>query len=344
MALRSDRRAPVHSRDAVKPDGFLRDILAAPERLTALLDAYDGASSPLAAVPATARRAVLIGMGSSRFAALPAAALMRSRGFDAVAELATTALPTAPGKNTLAIGISASGSSAETVEALERHRGTSTTVAVTNNPDGPLARIADIVLPLAAGIEEGGVACLTFQATLALLQLLAAALTESGPSVDDLRPAIPAIAALRAGREEWLPTLADHVAAAHTTYTIAPAERLSSALQSALMLREGPRLAADATETGDWLHIDVYLSKRPGYTALLFPGSRYDEGVLGYARERSSTIIVAGQRLDGAALTIPIPGADDPLVALLAETGVAELVAAELWQRGVTAGDPALVS
>jgi glutamine---fructose-6-phosphate transaminase (isomerizing) len=326
----------------VKPDGFLRDILAAPERLTALLDAYEGASSPLAALPASPRRVVLIGMGSSRFAALPAAALMRSRGLDAVAELATTALATPPRKDTLAIGISASGSSAETVEALARHRGTSTTVAVTNNPEGALGEVADIVLPLVAGVEEGGVACLTFQATLAVLPLLAAALTESGPSVDDLRPAIPAIAALRADRDEWVSALADHVAAAHTTYTIAPAERLSSALQSALMLREGPRLAAAAAETGDWLHIDVYLSKRPGYTALLFPGSRYDEGVLGYARERSSTIVVTGRPLEGETLTIPIPGADDPLVALLAETGVAELVAAELWRRGVAAGDPAL--
>ena len=122
----------------------------------------------------------------------------------------------------------------------------------------------------------------------------------------------------------------------------APAERLSSALQSALMLREGPRLPADATETGDWLHIDVYLSKRPGYTALLFPGSRYDTGVMGYALERGSTIVAVGRDVEGAALSIPIPGADDPLVALLVETGVAELVAAELWQRGTQAEDPAL--
>lgn len=75
---------------------------------------------------------------------------------------------------------------------------------------------------------------------------------------------------------------------AHTTYAIAPAERQSSALPSALMLREGPRPAADACETGDWLHVAVYLSKHPGYTALLFTGSRYDEGVMEWARQRIS--------------------------------------------------------
>ena len=109
------------------------------------------------------------------------------------------------------------------------------------------------------------------------------------------------------------------------------------------MLREGPRLPADATETGDWLHVDVYLSKRPGYTALLFPGSRFDEGVMAYARERGSAIVTIGPRLDGAAQHVPLDGTESPLVALLVETGVAELAAAELWRRGVDRGDPALV-
>jgi glucosamine--fructose-6-phosphate aminotransferase (isomerizing) len=325
----------------VKAEGFARDILAAPDRLAALLDAYRGAS-PLAAIPGDVRRVVFIGMGSSRFAALPAAALLRSRGFDAVAELASTGLAAPPAKDTLAIGISATGGSEETIKALERHRGVSRTLAVTNNPQSRIAESADAVLPLHAGTEEGGVACLTFQATLALLQLVAGRLTAGGPATADLEPAIVAATALRETRTAWLPELVDRITAAHTTYTIAPDERLSSALQSALMLREGPRLPADATETGDWLHIDVYLSKRPGYTALLFPGSRYDDGVMGYARERDSTIVAVGRAVESAALSIPIPGADDPIVALLVETGVAELAAAELWQRGIRAGDPAL--
>ena len=327
----------------MKVDGFARDILAAPERLATLVERYGGTASPLAALPTEVRRVVFIGMGSSRFAALPAAALLRSRGFDAVAEVASSGLATAPSRDTLAIGISATGGSEETIEALERHRGVSRTIAVTNNPDGRIAASADTVLPLHAGIEEGGVACLTFQATLALLQLVAARLTPGGPTTTNLEPAIAAATALRETRTAWLPELVDRIARAHTTYTIAPAERLSSALQSALMLREGPRLPAVATETGDWLHLDDYLSKRPGYTALLFPGSRYDDGVMGYARERGSTIVAIGRTVEGAALSIPIRSADDPLVALLVETGVAELVAAELWLEGIRTGDPALV-
>ncbi len=330
----------------MNPDGFLRDILVAPERLAALLDAYEGSSSPLAALTERAsdsRQVVFIGMGSSRFAAVAAAALLRSRGVAAVAELASTGNPTLPSRETLAVGISASGKTAETVEALLAHRGPSECIAITNDPQSELAASADGVLPLFAGEEEGGVACVTYQATVAVLLLLAGRLLGDGRQPSDLRPAVEAGAQLREGRGEWLDEVVGLVDGARTIATIAPAERLSSALESALMLREGPRLAADAAETGDWLHVDVYLSKRPGYCALLFPGSRFDAAVLEWAAKREFPVVAVGASVPGAAISIPYAGADDPNVRLLVETSVAELVAAELWRRRFARGDPALV-
>ncbi len=320
----------------MSPEGFLADVLSAPARLERVLDAYGGPGSPLAAVEtADVERVLFLGMGSSRFAALTAVAHLRSRGIDAYAELASTGLASRPRPGTLVVGISASGGTAETIEALARHRGMSPTVAVTNCPDSAIEEVADITLPLLAGEEEGGVACVSFQATLAVLLLLCRRLAGDA-GVDTLRPAVAACDALRATRAEWLDELVALVRDRHTVYTVAPAERISSALQSALMLREGPRIAADATETGDWLHVDVYLSKHPGYTALLFPGSRFDDGVMDWARERASSVITVGTAVDGAALHIPYPSSDEPLVATLVETGVAELLAAELWRQQVS--------
>jgi fructoselysine-6-P-deglycase FrlB-like protein len=290
-------------------------------------------SSPLSALPVDGvERVLFLGMGSSRFAAVTAASRLRARGIDAYAELSSTGMPTPPRRGTLAVGISASGGTVETVEALARHRGMGTTVAVTNAPGSAIEAAADLTLPLLVGPEEGGVACVSFQATLTVLLLLCGRLT-GAPGVDALRPAVEAAAALREGRDEWLGTLAELAREAHTVYAIAPEERISSALQSALMLREGPRLAADATETGDWLHVDVYLSRHPGYTALLFPGSRFDDGVMEWARKRGARIVAVGVPVEGAALDVPYPAADDPLVATLVETGVAELLAARLWRE-----------
>jgi len=317
----------------VSPEGFLADVLSAPARLERVLDAYDERDIPLAAVEtAGVERVLLIGMGSSRFAALTAVAHLRARGIDAYAELASTGLASLPRPGTLVVGISASGATAETIEALDRHRSTSRTVAITNHPGSAIEDVADVTLPLLAGVEEGGVACVSFQATLAVLLLLCGRLAGE-PQVDALRLALPAADAIRSTRSVWLDELVGLVRDRHTVYTIAPAERISSALQSALMLREGPRVAADATETGDWLHVDVYLSKHPGYTALLFPGSRFDDGVMDWSRERASSVVAVGTAVDGAALHIPYLSSDDPLVATLVETGVAELLAAELWRR-----------
>ena len=316
----------------MNPDLFLADVLSAPERLARTLDAYDVPDGPLEMLSATSYdRVVFLGMGSSRFAALTASALLQSQGIPAWAEYASSSVPSPPSSGTLAVGISASGATPETVAALERHAGTSTTVAVTNVPGSAIEGPADVVLPLHSGPEHGGVACVSFQATLAVLLLLAGRIGgRADPGVAGLRPAVELAASLREARGGWLDEVAALVAGGELTQATAPAHRLSSALQSALMLREGPRLNASAAETGDWLHVDVYLTKRPGYRTLLYTGTAYDDGVLEWATSRSSPVITVGEGRAGAAAHVPLAPATEP-VRTLVETGVAELVAAQLW-------------
>ena len=94
---------------------------------------------PLEPLARRARRVLFLGMGSSRFAALDAATLLRSHGVEATAEMASTGLPQPPTADTLVLAISASGGSAETVTALRRHVGTSMVVGLTARPDSPIA-------------------------------------------------------------------------------------------------------------------------------------------------------------------------------------------------------------
>jgi glucosamine--fructose-6-phosphate aminotransferase (isomerizing) len=319
----------------MNPDGFLADILDEPATLARVLEQADAPGSPVAQLARqidAARLVVLLGMGSSRFAALTVAARLRARGIAAVAEYASTDLPTAPGTGVLAIGISATGGSEETVAALARHHGVSATVAITNDPDGALGATADLTVALHAGTEHGGVACKTFQATLAVL------LRAAGIPTARLAPAVGAQQQLLETRERWLDPLLDLLDGAHTVYAIAPASRISSSLQSALMLREGPRIPADATETGDWAHVDVYLTKHPNYRALMFGGSPHDAAALEWIHPREARIVAVGRPIPGAALHIPFPHAGDPLVAALVDVTVAELTAATWWRRRLDAG------
>jgi len=139
---------------------------------------------------------------------------------------------------------------------------------------------------------------------------------------------------IAATRGEWTGPALD-VLGGGPVYTVAPAERLSSAEQSALMLREGPRILAGACETGEWLHVDVYLTRRPGYRAILFPGSRFDAALMDWIERRGGAIVSVGTPTPGAKLAVGYPGAENPLVATLVETSVAEHLAAEMWARSL---------
>ncbi|WP_329425460.1 SIS domain-containing protein [Streptosporangium sp. NBC_01495] len=335
------------------PELYLADLEAKPAALAALAGALE-TGDPFAGIPSGIRRVLLLGMGSSRYAARVAALRLRAAGVDAVAEYASAALSYPPGPETLVVAISATGGSRETLDAVARHRGRSFVLALTNNPDSAVTEGADLVVPMVAGEERGGVSCRTFQHTLALLLALGDRLTTPGREVpalagatsgpvggepggfgrdvpELLRRTAEATADLLDRRGEWLEPAAALLDGPHGVYTIAPAEHLSSAEQSALMFREGPRRAADACETGDWAHVDVYLTKTLDYRAILFPGSRYDEQAMDWIRQRGSTVLTVGGDLPGARASVRYLHDDDPDVALLTETLVAELVAARWW-------------
>ena len=311
---------------APDPERFLADLEAKPAALRALAGAVDDLW-PADLDRAAAR--VLIGMGSSRYAGATVAAAWQRRGLTAWAEYASASDGRPPASGTLAIGISASGTTQETVEALARHHHRSTTVAITNAAGSPLSEVADVVIPMRAGREEGGVACRTYQHTLAVLaamddRRIAGVIRQAAEATDDLLHR----------RDSWLPAVSGVLAEGAATFTIAPLERISSAEQGALMLREGPRRTADACEAGDWLHVDVYLTKPLDYRAIVFAGSRFEPAIMEWMQQREGRVVAVGGEIDGAALSVRYRHDDAPGVALLTEVLVPELVAAAWWKDG----------
>jgi glutamine---fructose-6-phosphate transaminase (isomerizing) len=114
-------------------------------------------------------------------------------------------------------------------------------------------------------------------------------------------------------------------------WLLAPAERVASAMQGALMVREGPRRRAAGCEIGDWSHVDVYLTKTLDYRALVYAGSRWEAEAARWMRERNATTVAVGGSFPGARCEIRYDGEDDERVALLTEPLIAELLAAEWW-------------
>ncbi len=313
-------------------DLLFEDIVAGPTALAALLDAYGQVDGPLASVVDRPASVAFTGLGSSRYAALTAATTLRAAGLPAWTEYASTSAPTAPADDLVLVAVSASGGTPEVVPAARRHRGRRRVIAVTNRTDSPLAVTADHVLPLFAGDEHSGIATRTFRATGVVLGLLAARWLDGSHAVEDLRPAVDSLRDLIDGRDGWLAEAADRLDGAATIDVIGDAADAALVEQAALMLREAPRLPAQAHETGDWLHTAVYLVF-PGHRAVLFDGGSSDDKVVRVIAGRGGESIVVGQAVDGAAMTIPIPATPGPIERAIVVSAVAELLAAELWRR-----------
>ena len=327
------RRAGV-SRKTTRVDDFVADILAGPDELAAALD---GHRRRIAALPAGALarpRWRFVGMGSSRYAALDAAAALRAAGLDAAAELPSASTWSAGREDTLVVAISNSGRTPEVVAAAEHHHGVSYVLGLTGRPESRLAAHCDAVLPLVGRrAETAGIASLSYRSTVAALQLLAA---EAVPALagTGIAASVPALETFLRDRVGWLASAAAMLDAGREVHVLGDGARIGTLEQAALMLREAPRMEAVAYDTGEWLHVGLY-TQFPGDVALLFGGSLADDEAIATIHARAGVVIAVGPPHADADLHVPLPDAalTDPALRALVEPAVAELLAAELWRR-----------
>ena len=275
------------------------------------------------------KRLFLTGMGSSHFAAGAVAHRLQMAGVNAFASLAS--LSNLPRRNSddVVIAISATGRSVETLQLVERLGGN--VLFLTNNPGTSVPNGCRIV-EMSSLPETGGVASLTYQATLVALLRLEEQLTGSEGVTDALVRAEEATSWVLDHRPGWQGLVTDFVTGVDGTQFVAPLERWTSAQQSALMIRECPRLRAEASEAGDWAHIDVYLTKNHDLQVVLFAGSPWQEQVLDWTTERHRRVLMIGGQSSRAQANLEYPHQEDDIVALLTETTFAEVVAAQLWR------------
>lgn len=314
----------------MKPELFEQDLAAIPEHLRELADNV-AHSDPWSAI--VSRAALLTGMGSSAYAARTTAGWLRAQGAAVVDELATTDPGWPGGSGTSAVLVSASGTSAETLDRARRLDPGTQRIALVNQIDSLLAHQSDVLVDMRAGDESGGVACRTYRHTLALLLALA---EDRGAVAHACQRAADLTEGLLLD-QSWLDALDEVLAPAATTYWIAPESRIGSALQSALMVREIPRRPAVGCETGDWSHVDVYLTLTTDYRCVVFTGSPWDRQAADWLRARDSRVVTVGTRLDLPG-EVHLPLDEDPHVRMLVEPLVSELLALRWWRR-----DPVVV-
>jgi glucosamine--fructose-6-phosphate aminotransferase (isomerizing) len=310
-----------------------REIHEQPDRwldLVADRSAVDEAGSYTAQHRARGRLSgiVFAARGSSDHAAIYAQYLTQSL-LGVPAAMATPSIATVYGRHvsdpdSCVVAVSQSGASPDLVATVESARSTgSPTIAFTNDPESPLARAADVHVPLAAGPEHSVAATKTYTAELLALHmwLRAAAGHPSSPVDDEVR------ALAERGREvvrrssTVAPELADRLAGADRALLVGRAYGAATAREGALKLMETSSIAASGWSAADAKHGPLG-SVVPGTPVFCFVGERAGresvEALLPDLEARGADVHLVGADSAQPGLAGILPGdVDDALLPML---------------------------
>jgi glucosamine--fructose-6-phosphate aminotransferase (isomerizing) len=219
---------------------------------------------------------------------------------------------------------------------------------VTNDPGSELGSAAELTLPLAAGPEQAVAASKTYVTQLAALALLAGGAAGRGAEIGD---GIRGVAELMNGAirslERAVPAVAMAFAYVGRMYVIGRGIEFATAREVALKLTETCRVAAEPLTATDLAHGPVaaldalfpvwtIASRDESLPAVLDAAAR--------VREAGATVVASGNaaaELEGAAYSLPVPEAPNPILAPLLSVVPGQLFAAALAQaKGLDADRP----
>ena len=169
----------------------------------------------------------------------------------------------------LVVGISQSGQAPDVIEYLSQARaGGAYTLAITNDPDSPLARVAHSALNLCAGDERAVAATKTYTATLGIIYLLSEALKENAQAPDTLKQTAEWVHdALTL--EPTIEAVVDRYRSMRESVALARGINQCTAMETALKLIETCYVLCKSYSVADFMHGPFVLIEL-GFPCLLF--------------------------------------------------------------------------
>ncbi len=172
-------------------------------------------------------------------------------------------------KEALVVGISQSGQAPDVVEYLAHAREQGAlTLALTNDPNSPLAQTSHYTIPLHAGEERSVAATKTYTATLGAIYLLSAALRAQSEAPDHLHHAATLIEQVLQA-EPHLQEATDRYRYMRECVALARGINQATAQEVALKLIETCYVMCKAYSVADFMHGPFALIE-PGFPCLLF--------------------------------------------------------------------------
>jgi glucosamine--fructose-6-phosphate aminotransferase (isomerizing) len=284
------------------------------------------------------RHVVFTARGTSDHAALYGAYLTEIR-LGLPAGLASPSAITVYGarpdmRDTLVIGVSQSGGSPDLCEVVRvaREQGAHT-LAVTNNPDSPLAAAAELHIDVLAGHERAVAATKSYTAELLALLLLSEAVRGEEPALAELPELASGVLADPTATE-----LAARYRFANQVLTTGRGYAYPTARETALKLMETSYLPALAFSGADLLHGPLAMTD-PDVPVLAVvgtgPGGRSMTDVVTRLGERRADVVTVGATdIPGASGRLAVPAVDERYAPLLDILPLQKLALALALARG----------
>ena len=211
---------------------------------------------------------------------------------------------------TLAIGVSQSGETADTVAALQEARRQGASLgAIVNVPGSQIARMAEAVWPTHAGPEIGVASTKAFTTQLIVFFLIAARLREArgirtGLTAEEVAALsqLPGLIEKTIRKEPQIEALAKKLSHYHDFLYLGRGPHYPIALEGALKLKEISYIHAEGYPAGEMKHGPIALISEAMPVVVLAPRDGWREKTISNLREvksRDARAIVVATEIDG---------------------------------------------
>ena len=244
----------------------------------------------------------------------------------------------------LVVALSQSGATPEIATVCLRLREAGArTVAIVNEVDSPVARAAELVVPLEAGAELATPATKTVTSELLAVAAVAAALGPVPFGSDELA-ALPDAVEQVLDDKDPAAVLAQHWAGAERAFVVARGLLLAAALEGALKIKETTGILAEGISAADLRHGPIAASGPEAPVLILDGGGPAHDDLAALAELAAGRGAPVARCAPGEA-DLPLPGEVPEALAVVTATVRGQQLALELAEaRGLDPDAPAGLS
>jgi glucosamine--fructose-6-phosphate aminotransferase (isomerizing) len=238
----------------------------------------------------------------------------------------------------LVVGISQSGQSPDIVSVLEEaKRQGRPTLAITNEPDSPLAKTADFILAIQAGAERAVAATKTYTAELMVIAMLSSAMSGSAARWGELAQ-VPGWAEQVLQEDAAIARMAERYRYMQQCVVLGRGYNYATAFEWALKLKELTYVEAEPYSSADFQHGPIAMVDRGFPVMAIVPSGKVFDTMMSMLNHLRHELLAELVVISNAASALALAQSPIPLSPDIPEwlTPIVGIIPAQLFSYHLT--------